>query len=67
MDEGNHAGNRPLRGPSRKKSPSAETAVPTDGNSFLLTFDVSAEDMKAGRLAVGSSAGMKRTDRASFS
>lgn len=36
-----------------KKIAAPETAVPTDGNSFLLTFDVSAEDMKAGRFAVG--------------
>ena len=35
------------------KITAAETVFPTDGKSSLLTFDVSAEDMKAGRLAVG--------------
>ena len=36
-----------------KKIVAPETPVPTDDNSFLLTFDVSAENMKTGRLAVG--------------
>jgi len=46
----------PETGPARtlaKKITAPETAVPTDGNSSLLTFDVSAQDRKAGRLAVG--------------
>ena len=35
------------------KKITAETVVPTDGKSSLLTFDVHAADMKAGRFAVG--------------
>lgn len=46
----------PDTGPARilaKEIRAAETVIPTDGKSSLLTFDVSAEDMQAGRFAVG--------------
>lgn len=45
----------PETGPQRtlvEKVNSPETSVATNDDSFLLTFDVSAADMKAGRLAV---------------